>query len=137
MLFIEQKSVAYATSHTVTYGTSTSDISSKDHGKLRASEVTQLTWEISADHLYVKEEVDILLEKWKAGALVNVAWGLKNEDGSTGTPASGEITNWTPKTGYKAGKALITSLTENAPNGEKATYSVTFTGVGDFSIVSA
>ena len=38
---------------------------------------------------------------------------------------------WTPiATGQYKGKAIITSLEVNAPNGDNATYTATFTGVG-------
>jgi hypothetical protein len=39
-------------------------------------------------------------------------------------------TDWTPGTAIASGKALVTSLSVNAPSGDNATLSATFTGVG-------
>ena len=56
-----------------------------------------------------------------------------------------QVTNdyYTPKSnvasgyqGAKTGKAYITSLQENAPNGENATFTVTFTGIGAISRIA-
>ena len=54
-------------------------------------------------------------------------FGLKKET-TTDVPVAG----WTAATtGVYTGKVVITSLSLNAPNGEYATYSVQFTGVGE------
>lgn len=54
-------------------------------------------------------------------------FGLKSET-ATDVPSEG----WTAATtGTYTGKVVITSLSLNAPNGEYATYSAQFTGVGE------
>ena len=52
MLFKGEKSIAYATSHTLTVNGNSIDISSKDHGYWGASEVGNITWEITSENLY-------------------------------------------------------------------------------------
>ena len=49
MLFYQGKSIALATAHTLTLTGNTIDVSSKDHGYWGASEVGNLTWEVSTD----------------------------------------------------------------------------------------
>ena len=52
MLFNEGKSIAYATSHTLTINGNAIDISSKDHGFFGASEVGNITWEVTSENLF-------------------------------------------------------------------------------------
>ena len=48
MLFdVSGNSFSYATNHTLTISTETSDTSSKDHGIWAASEITKYSWEIT------------------------------------------------------------------------------------------
>ena len=58
MLFKDNKSLAYATSHTLSITGNTVDISSKDHGYWGASEIGNITWEITSENLYVDSEFD-------------------------------------------------------------------------------
>lgn len=137
MLFIDSKSVAYATSHTLSVSAETTDTSSKDHGKWGATEVNRCTWEITSENIYTHKSYDALYDKMIAGEKVTVIWGEKAEDDSAGTVADGDFANWTPAAaGYYTGSVLITSLQANANNGENATFSVTLTGVGKFERVS-
>ncbi len=47
-------------------------------------------------------------------------------------------TGWTAKAGFGyTGKAIITNLEANAPNGDNATFTVDFTGVGELKKVTA
>ena len=58
---------------------------------------------------------------------IDAVFGLKSET-ATDVPSEG----WTAATtGTYTGKVVITSLSLNAPNGEYATYSAQFTGVGE------
>ena len=48
MLFdSEGKSIAFATSHTLTITANSSEINSKDHGQWGASEINKINWEMS------------------------------------------------------------------------------------------
>ena len=60
MLFKNSKSLAFATAHTLTISGSTIDISSKDHGYWGASEIGNITWEITSENLYTDADYDAL-----------------------------------------------------------------------------
>jgi predicted secreted protein len=111
----------------------TSDVTSKDHGKWGASEVSRVTWEITSENLYTTSDYDSMFEQMTAGTPIMIRFGLKQApsdpdmvpaDGSTALPY------WTSQNTFYQGKALITSLVANANNGENATYNITLTGVG-------
>ena len=54
MLFVDGKSIAYATSHTLSISGDTQDTSNKDEGggNWASSEVSILNWTASSDNLY-------------------------------------------------------------------------------------
>lgn len=133
MLFdANNKALAWATSHTLTITGNTVDISTKDHGFWGASEVGNLTWEITSENLYCDDNYDELFDIMIAKQPVTVAFAkVSNYDENGLTSVGGTVSAWTPDTtNYRSGKAVITSLTVNANTGENATYSVTFTGAG-------
>lgn len=135
MLFQDGKSIAFATSHTLSITGNTTDISSKDHGFFTASALTSVTWEISAENLYT----DAAFDKY-FNAMVNtrksvqVVFGHYAEDASLAIAgiANTATDSWTQPTSgcYYKGDAYITSLSANAANGDNATFSVTLSGIG-------
>lgn len=127
MLFKGNKSLAYATSHTLTITGNTIDISSKDHGYWGASEIGNITWEITTENLYTDSEYDALFDAMVAKTPITVMFGKASNYDINGL---GNKTSWAPGTSYKTGSAVITSLVANANTGENATFSATFTGVG-------
>ena len=133
MLFNNDKSIAYATNHTLSITANTTDVSSKDHGIYGSTEVVSFSWEIQSENLYTEEAYNDLFDAMMAGASGNkltVKFGLKANI-TDGTVADGAYSYWPPKeTGYYTGECYITSLQANAPNGENATFSVTLQGVG-------
>ena len=54
MLFVAGKSIAFATAHTLTLTTNTTDIASKDHGIYGAKDVSTITWEITTENLFAE-----------------------------------------------------------------------------------
>ena len=62
MLFNDEKSIAYATSHTLTINGNTIDISSKDHGFWGASEIGNITWEITSENLFTDKYYTLLFD---------------------------------------------------------------------------
>lgn len=130
MLFdSEGKSIAFATSHTLTITANSSEINSKDHGQWGASEINKINWEISSENLYTTDAYDSLFDKMIARNAITVYFTTKAQTG-TGTVADGDYPYWTKSaTAYK-GKVFITSLTANAATGENATFSCTLTGTG-------
>ena len=133
MLFVGGKSIAFATAHTLTLTTNTTDIASKDHGIYGAKDVSTITWEITTENLFAESDYATLVDSMLAGQTVDVvfanaaSWVKTGIDNSTKT--------WSPDSAgtQLSGKALITSLTANANTGENATFSATFTGVGAIS----
>ena len=138
MLFMDGKSIAFATSHTLTVTGNTSDISSKDHGFFAASSLTSITWEISSENLYTDGAYDKLFDAMVNKRVpVEVVFGHYADDKSlalNGIADDPEHESWTAPSGatpvYYTGKAYITSLTANAANGDNATFSITLSGVG-------
>ena len=93
----------------------TSDTTTKDSGMWSEEEVTGLSWTIECDGLIAvsDEAIDALFTAWKTGAQVDVKYGKAGN--------------------YKTGKALIESLSQEAPTKEKCTYEVTLKGVGELT----
>lgn len=136
MLFNGEKSIAYATSHSLTINGNSIDISSKDHGYWGASEVGNITWEITSENLYTDKYYGELFDAMVTRSQLTVAFGFASNwdvNGLSGTNA--EYTLNKTKT-YYTGKVYVTSLTANANTGENATLSITLTGSGALTKVA-
>ena len=134
MLFKNDQSLAFATAHTLTISGSTIDISSKDHGYWGASEIGNITWEITSENLYTDADYDALFSAMINKEKVTVKFGHASSYDVNGL---GELSYWSPaSTGLYTGEAFITSLTANANTGENATFSVTLSGAGALKKVS-
>ena len=136
MVFMNGKSIAFATSHSLSLSSNTVDIASKDHGFWGASEVGSLTWEITSENLYTQDAYDELFDAMVACEPIDVAFGKVANYDKNGIDNS--TTDWAPDTtpgtgSVKYGKAVITSLVANANTGENATFSITLTGQGAIS----
>lgn len=140
MIFYKGKSIAYATNHTLEISSEMSDTSNKDEGsgKWASSEVKQLSWTITSENLYSVDgkgsNFSDLFASMVSHEKLSVFFAMKAPDEMTRTEVPN--TGWSPNTGESVGDvwweghAYITSLNLNAPNGEYATYTATFTGVG-------
>lgn len=137
------KSIAHATSHTFSMSGETQEVNSKDYGEFGAKTVNKITWEITSENL-MTDDYETLFDAMLAKQEVELVFGQKsvttNIEGQT---AQNAPDYYTPKAnaasgyqGAKTGKAYITSLSENAPSGENATFSVTFSGNGAISRVA-
>lgn len=145
------KSIAYATSHTLTITADTTDTSTKDHGIWKGSEVNKINWEITSENLFTDDSYDALFNAMLTREPVKVYFGKKVQDDPEKTVVNDDYPFWTggvaadayssgnPSAGKKnkgySGLAFITSLTANANTGENATFSVTMTGTGKISKV--
>ena len=131
MLFNGEKSITYATSHTLTVNGNTIDISSKDHGYWGASEVGNITWEITSENLYTDKYYGELFDAMVSRNQLSVAFGFASNWDINGLvdATNAEYTLDKTKT-YYTGKVYVTSLTANANSGENATISITLTGCG-------
>lgn len=138
MLFFNGKSIAYATSHTLTISGDTQDTSNKDEGggDWGSNEVSKLSWSATSENMYSLDgegsNFDDLYDLMIKKEPITTTFSKKTET-STDVPTGG----WTASKPDYEGKAVITSLELNAPNGEYATYSVQFTGVGALTKVEA
>lgn len=130
MLFNEGKSIAYATSHTLTINGNAIDISSKDHGFFGASEVGNITWEVTSENLFTDKYFTTLFDAMIQKKPLTVALGFASDwdvNGLTGNNAQYDLDK---TANYYSGKVYVTSLTANANTGENATMSITLTGSG-------
>lgn len=130
MLFKGNKSLAYATSHTLSISGNAMSTASKDHGYWDASQIGNISWEVTSENLYTEDDYDALFDAMISKQPIDVVFAkASNYDANGLTTTGGTVEAWTAGAGYK-GKAVITSLEANAPTGENATYSVTLTGSG-------
>ena len=130
------KSIAWATSHSVSVSQSMQTISTKDNAQWGSSEPSEITWEITSDNLYSDEGYSLLFNSMVAGDKLTVKFGLKKAE--TGTVADGDVEYWQPSTTtgayYMQGDVIISSLDLTAENGNKCTFSATFTGVSKLEL---
>lgn len=131
MLFVNGKSIAYATSHTLTISGDTQDTSNKDEGggDWASNEVSTLSWTAQSENMYsidgAGSNFDDLFDIMVAKTPVTATFSKKTET-AVNVPEGG----WTASKPDYEGKVVITSLELNAPNGEYVTYTVQFTGIG-------
>ena len=128
MLFVGGKSIAYATSHTLTLSTDSNNVKTKDHGMYGFNEVTALNWEITSENLYTEADMSTLFDAWNKSTELTVAFGKAANWTEKGLPDGS--TNWTPDAAVYTGKAVISNLSVNAAAGENATLSITLQGRG-------
>lgn len=131
-LFINNNAPVWATSHTLTLTGNTVDIATKDHGSWGASEIGNLTWELTAECLYSDGDYDDMFDRMVAKTKLMIQFAqVANYDPNGLVSTGGSVQAWTPDVqSAKKGYAVVTSLTANANTGENATYSITFTGAG-------
>ena len=133
-------SIAFATSHSLSLSTETVETSSNDTGgEWVAQAPRKLSWTTTTENLFsVEGEGKVftdLFDLWTNRTEVELVFGLEKDYQTKAdeVPEGG----WTPvTTGQYKGKAIITSLEVNAPNGDNATFTATFTGVGALTKVA-
>lgn len=130
MLFVNGKAIALATSCKLSSSSETIDTQSKDSGIWTEKDIKKLSWSMSSENLFSADEnvngYDVLFDLYLKRQPVSVKFGIAADAGENEVPADG----WTPPTAPYSGKALITSLELNAPDGDKATFSANFEGTG-------
>lgn len=138
MLFYNGKSLAHASSHTLSLSANTEEINTKDTGVWGMTEVGNITWEITSDYMYTVADYETIFDLMLAKNPIDVVFGLKaGYKGSQSYDPSAtrnvdDDGNWVPDSTanmYK-GKVIITNLEVSASAGEKATYSITMQGYG-------
>ena len=133
MVFLDDKAIGFATSHSLNLTTNTTEISTKDHGSFPSVAPQNVTWEVTAENLYSDTGETTYMKAMLAKTPVDIKFAKVANYSNTdekGIIDNGEKTAWTAGTVIAEGKALITSFSVNAAAGDNATMSVTFTGVG-------
>lgn len=130
MLFVEGEAIALATSCKLGLSAETIDTQSKDSGIWTEKDVKKLSWNASSENVFSADDkvnsYDKLFELFLAHAPVTLKFGIVANPDVNEMPAEG----WTLAAGAYTGTAVITSLEANAPDGDKATLSISFEGTG-------
>jgi len=141
-VLIGGKSIALATSHQLTITANTVDTTTKDDVALwQKAEIGTMTWQLTSDNVCSHgtdgHDTEAIMTAFTAGTAVTVIFGLVQPIDAA-VPTGGFTVNSTAadKIAY-TGSALLTSVTLNAPNGERATMSITLTGTGALTAVAA
>ena len=127
MLFVNGKSIAYATNHTLNLSAELADVSNKDEGSgdWKVQEVKQMSWEATTENLYSVDGYSSLFTLMTAKTPITAVFAPKTES-DINVPSGG---TWTASSGY-TGQVIINSIAVNAQVGDYATFTVNFTGVG-------
>lgn len=136
MLFINNQSVAHASSHSLSISAETEELNTKDTGVWGMTEVNRITWEITCDHFYTSDGYSTFFDTMMTKTPVQVVFGLKAAAEIGGTPADVNVTDdgyWNPGTPIYSGQAIITSLDWTADAGSKSTFSATLSGQGSIT----
>lgn len=127
MLFVNGKSIAYSTNHTLNLSAELADVSNKDEGSgdWKVQEVKQMSWEATTENLYSVDGYSSLFTLMTAKTPITAVFAPKTET-DINVPSGG---TWTASSGY-TGQVIINSISVNAQVGDYATFTVNFTGVG-------
>lgn len=145
MLFIDGKSIAFATNHTLSISAETAETSSKDTGGMWvAKAIRKISWTMSTENLYSNEgegsNYDTLFEAMVSKKSITAVMAIEGNSTDLAEGKLGEVPEggWTAKAaqGY-TGTVVVTSLELNAPNGDNATFTASFEGVGELKKVTA
>lgn len=130
MLFVEAKALALATSCKLGLSAETIDTQSKDSGIWTEKDIKKLSWNASSENVFSAEadanSYDKLFALFIAHKPVTLKFGIVGNADVNEMPEAG----WMLAAGAYTGKAVITSLEANAPDGDKATFSISFEGTG-------
>lgn len=132
MLFVNGAPIGFATSHSLSLTVNTTEVSTKDHGAYPAVVANTISWEVTAENLYSDTGNTTLIAICKAKNPVTIKFA-KAYNWSDNGVIDNEHEDWTPDAQHiiAEGQAIITSYSVNAPAGDNATISCTFTGVGE------
>lgn len=135
------KSIACATSHSLSLSTSTTEISTKDDadatgGRWQDQDIDMLSWTASTENLVAVagegHGIDDLLTLYLNGKTVKLRMQLAALSPS-GVPTGGWASDKSNGVPTLSGEAIISSFQINASNGDNATFTCEFTGKGRLS----
>lgn len=128
--------LGFATSHSLSITTNTTEVSTKDHGDYPAIIAQTLSWEVTCENLYTDANEAALIAIQTAKTPVTVTFcKVSNYDANDekGIVGNSSKPAWTVGDQILTGQAYLTSFQLNAPAGDNATISCTFTGSGSFT----
>lgn len=134
MLFTEMNSkfsaIALATSCKLTVSGETLDTASKDSGKWTEKMLKKLSFSASSENCFSADKdingYDALMTAMLTMKPIKIQVGIPTNADADELPVAG----WEAPAEAYEGMVLITSLELNAPDGDKATFSVSFDGTG-------
>lgn len=133
-LFVSGKTLGCATSCSVEINSDDIDISCKDTGDWGATKRGKMSWTASSDDLMVVADYSKLVDAMIAGTALDLVYStVSNKSAAQDPDEDGHITptdGWKKNNDMYYGKATISSISLTAGNGEIATYTVNFNGVG-------
>lgn len=133
------KSIAHASSHTLSISTENEEINTKDSGAASWVTSSKYSWQISVDSFYTHDGYETFynLITNPTSNQLKVCFGLKADAEINGTPSDVNKEsdgNWTPNSSYiYYGTVTVSSLDWTADAGSKSTFSATLDGVGGLS----
>jgi len=133
MVFVNDQPIAFSTSAKLSVSVNTRELTSKDSANWTEKKTGRYTWNASTDALYnmsttgTTQSVNDLYAIFTGGTSTTIKFASK----------SGTSPSWTAGTSVKyfSGTAYITAFDFNASDGETASYSVTFDGTGELTLV--
>ena len=118
--------------------TNTTEVSTKDHGDYPAVIAQSVSWEVQCENLYTDANEAALISIQTSKTPVTITfckvsnYDANDEKGIVPGPNTDGDNSWTPGATIISGQAYLTSFQVNAPAGDNATISCTFTGNGAF-----
>lgn len=136
MLFIDNKTIALATSCTLNVSRNMDEASSKDDGSWRTVTPGDASWDISTDALFSPDKASdsdkqsSFYEAFAAmveGKELTAVFTLAENANANGLPEAGWLA---ASTGGYTGKCYVNSANISAAKGSAASQSISFTGNG-------
>ena len=145
MLFVDGKSIASATNHTLTISSDTEDINTKDtgFGLWTTTQIKSMSWTVSSENListFYTDEPDTTKDKYTYTKLfdmmvarqpLDITFAVRSGADLDYTYRDEQTEAMTPMAGDGfIGKALITNITYNANVGDNASMTIELSGCG-------
>lgn len=120
-MFMDETIIGHATNHTLSVTTATRATTNKSTGKFNTKEPGRMDVTASCEGLMAYVTYQALAAKKKAQAPVALKFAEKTETDEADTAKF-----------YASGNFIITSLENGAPDGDNATWNVSFEHYSDF-----
>ena len=135
MVFLKNKSIAFATNHTITLNSNLAEITCKDGNGWSTGIAGSKSWEATSENLYCSDPngddntAYNMLPLFINSTPIDLKFAVKNT--SSTSPSTSYFSPNEVASGSQmlSGQAIITSFNINANSGDNATMSVTFKGI--------